>query len=87
MFEEGVLGQENIVTIIIGVVVLSFIIWLITNSYKKRKNNQSPLKKGLDLLKEKYAHKEINEQEFKDREKTLMGAQTKQSFNRDHQES
>ncbi len=87
MFDEGVLGREHIVTIVIVLAVLSFSIWLIINSYKKKRTNQSPLKKSLDLLKEKYAHREINEQEFKDREKTLMEAQTKQSFNRDHHES
>ena len=80
MFDEGVLGWEHIVTIIVGLVVLSFTIWVIANSYKKKRANQSPLKKSIDLLKEKYANGEINKQEFKDRERELMEAPTKEEF-------
>ncbi len=72
MFKEGVLGWEHIVTIVIGLVLVSFAIWLIVNSYRKPRTGQSPLKKQLDLLKESYARGEINEQEFKDRERELM---------------
>lgn len=80
MFDEGVLGWEHIVTIVIGLVLLSFIIWIITNSYKKKRADQSPLKKSLDLLKKKYARGEINEQEFKDHERKLMEVPTKEDI-------
>ncbi len=72
MFNEGVLGWEHIVTIVIGLVLVSFTIWIIANSYRKTKANQSPLKREIELLKARYARGEINEQEFKERERELM---------------
>lgn len=72
MFNEGVLGWEHIVTIVIGLVLVSFTIWIIAHSYRKTKANQSPLKREIELLKARYARGEINEQEFKERERELM---------------
>ncbi len=76
MIDKGIIIWEHIVAIVVVLVLISFIIWLIVNTHRKKRARQSPLKKNLELLKEQYARGEINEQEFKDRERKLMQAPT-----------
>ncbi len=76
MFDKGIIIWEHIVAIVVVLVLISFIIWLIVNTHRKKRDNRSPLKKNLENLKEKYARGEIDEQEFKDQEGKLMQAPT-----------
>lgn len=59
----------------IGLILLAVIIWFVityTNKNQNKSSNQNPIKESpLDILKKRYAHGEINKNEFDEKLKDL----------------
>ncbi len=76
MFNEGIAGGQLFITILVIVALISATTWIIIKARKNKKSKQSLLKQQMDLLKEKYARGEIDEEEFKERQIELMSPPT-----------
>lgn len=59
---------------IIGLIIMIIIVWLVVKAINQNKNSTSRFndKSALDILKERYARGEIDQQEFDERKKDLM---------------
>ena len=61
---------------IIGLIIIIVVVWFIVKEQNQNKQstdvNQSSKKSALDILKERYARGEIDEQEFEERKKNLL---------------
>ena len=57
---------------IIGLIVLIVVIWLVIKAVNQRGAGRTSEKSSLDILKDRYARGEIDEEEFEKRKKDLM---------------
>ncbi len=58
---------------IIGLIILGITVWLIVKSINQnRASRDSSTKSAMDILKERYAKGEIDEEEYDERKKNLM---------------
>jgi len=56
---------------IAGLIILVLVIWAITKNVNSGSSNSSVQKSALDILKERYARGEINQEEFEEKKNVL----------------